>query len=90
MSAKKVNNSVKEIFIFTLLLIILVLTAININNYLKPKQIKILGAETKNDNDTEKTFWQNLLTKNPNYIPGWIEIGQENKAYEIDPNYLKP
>jgi hypothetical protein len=87
MSAKKVNKIAKEIFIYVFLLFALLLISINIDNYLKPKQTKVLGTETKNE---EEIFWQEFLTKNPNYVPGWIETGRIDKAHEIDPNYIKP
>ena len=85
MSAIKVNKSVKELLIYISLLFVLLLTSINIDGYLKPKVVKILGVETENKNEE---FWKDLLTKNPNYIPGLIEIGDTEKAKEIDPNYL--
>ena len=47
---------------------------------------KVLGVETQID--LEEKFWQEFLDKNPNYIPGWIEIGRNDKVKEIDPNYL--
>ena len=84
MSAKYVNNIVKEIFIYTSLLFVLLLTSINIYNYLSPKKLAVLGAETENK---EEVFWQDFLTKNPNYIPGWIETGRLEKGREIDPNF---
>jgi hypothetical protein len=87
MSLLQVNQITKELFIYTFLLFILLITSININNYLKPKDIKVLGTETKNK---ETIFWQDFLVKNPNYVPGWIEIGRKDKAHEIDPNYIKP
>jgi hypothetical protein len=87
MSAKKVNKIAKELFIYVFLLLILLITSVNINNYLKSKDTKVLGSETQNK---EVVFWQNFLTKNPTYVPGWIETGRMDKAGEIDPNYIKP
>ncbi len=87
MSAKRVNKIAKELFIYVSLLFVLLITSINIDNYLKQKETKVLGTETENK---EVTFWQNFLTKNPNYVPGWIEIGRIDRAREIDPNYIKP
>jgi len=84
MSAKDVNNNVKEIFIYTFLLFVLLLASININNYLTPKKAVVLGIETENK---QEIFWNDFLKKNPNYIPGWIEIGRTDKTKEIDPNY---
>lgn len=86
MSAKKVNRLSKEFYIATVLaLVTLLLTAININLYLEPKVKTVLAAEAEN---TDFLFWENFLNKNPNYIPGWIEIGREDKVWSIDPNYF--
>ena len=86
MSAKKVNKAAIELFVFVAALYILLLSAVNIENYLTPKKvIKVLGAETQVTSD--KKFWEEFLTKNPSYIPGWIEIGRMDKVKEIDPNY---
>lgn len=84
MSANKVNKAAFELLIFVAALFVLVLSSINIENYLAPK--KVLGAEAQVD--TTETFWQDFLTKNPDYIPGWLEIGRMDKVKEIDPNYL--
>jgi hypothetical protein len=87
MSAKRVNKIAKELFIYVSLLFILLITSINIDNYLRLRETKVLGTETENK---EVIFWQDFLTKNPNYVPGWIEIGRTERAREIDPNYIKP
>jgi hypothetical protein len=84
MSAKRVNKAAIELLFFVSALFLLILTAANIENYQAPK--KVLAAETQvNQNDK---FWQDFLVKNPNYIPGWIEIGRTDKVKEIDPNYI--
>ncbi len=85
MSAKKVNKSAREVFIFVVLLFILLLTAININSFLQPK-IKVLGVQTEKSSNVE--FWSDFLSQHPNYIPGWIELGRTDKVLEIDPNYF--
>jgi len=87
MSLLRVNKIAKELFIYVFLLFILLITLINIDNYLKPREIKVLGSETENK---EAIFWQGFLTRNPDYIPGWIETGRTDKAHEVDPNYIKP
>ncbi len=83
------DNASKELFIYVIFLLVLLLASINIDTYLRPTNIdvKVLGAETQNK---EALFWQDLLSKHPGYIPGWIEIGRIDKANEIDPNYIKP
>jgi len=90
MSSAKKNNqlrfdAVKEILIYICLLFIIVLTSININSYLSARKINVLGAETR---VTNNSFWQNFLSKNPDYIPGWMEMGRLDKATQIDPNYF--
>jgi len=86
MSHTRVNKTAKQLFIYVALLLVLLLTAINIENYQTPvKLVKVLGEETQINGDQQ--FWQDFLTKNPNYIPGWIETGRIDKAKEIDPNY---
>lgn len=46
---------------------------------------KVLGADI-HISATEE-FWDKFLSENPNYLPGWIEIGREDKAYALDPNF---
>lgn len=83
-TAKKINKASIQVFIFVAIVFILLLTSINIKNFLNPK--KVLGAETTEPKHEE--FWQQFLNENPNYVPGWIEIGRIDKAKEIDPNYF--
>ncbi|NMC99760.1 MAG: hypothetical protein GYA62_08580 [Bacteroidales bacterium] len=84
MSTKKINKTVTEVLIYTLFLVIMCLVSINISNFINYKQNKVLGLQTQN---SDSDFWQSFLVTNPNYVPGWIEIGREDKALEIDPNY---
>lgn len=84
-SNKRIIKSIDLFFIYFAVLIIIILSIVNINTYLTPRKIKVLGASTENN---DITFWQEFLTKNPSYIPGWIETGRTDKASEIDPNYL--
>jgi len=86
------SETIKEILIYIALLLIIVLTSININGYLSPRKVypdlsrvNVLGAETQ---ATKNSFWQNFLSKNPDYIPGWIEMGRIDKVTQIDPNYF--
>lgn len=79
----KVRSASLEILIITVTLFVILLTIINIENCLTPK--KVLGAETKTDSDQQ--FWSDFLTKNPEYVPGWYEVGRIDKVREIDPNH---
>jgi hypothetical protein len=85
MSAKKVNKAAFELLIIVSSLFLLLLAAINIDNYYAPK--KVLGVETKVNSDEK--FWQDFLIKNPNYVQGWIEIGKVDRAKQIDPNHFQ-
>jgi hypothetical protein len=86
MSANKVNNVARELLIYVAALFILLLASSNIESYLSPK--KVLGTETSENSN--EVFWQDFLTKNPNYLPGWLELGRVDKVKEIDPNYIRP
>jgi len=83
MSAKEVNKAATELLIFVAALIVLLLTAVNIESYQAPK--KVLGVEMQVVSSDK--FWEDFLNKNPDYIPGWFEIGRMDKVKEIDPNY---
>jgi hypothetical protein len=65
------------------------ISAFNVASFLKPKEVLGLSTFEEQSLDTQD-FWRDFLTQNPNYIPGWLEIGEVEKAEEIDPNYLKP
>jgi hypothetical protein len=84
-TAQKAHQPYFQILIYFFIVFLLLLTSLNINNYLSPKIV--LGATTE---DGSGEYWQEFVNKNPNYIPGWIELGQIEKAKEIDPNYLTP
>jgi hypothetical protein len=83
MSAKKVNQAARQLLMFTAIIFVLLLASTNIGSFLTTK--KVLGIETQIN--LNEIFWQDFLDKNPNYIPGWIEIGRNDKVKEIDPNY---
>ena len=84
---KKVRKASIQIFVFVAILFLLLLTSVNIQDFLTPK--KVLGAQTNisAQADKENLFWNEFLSKNPNYIPGWIETGRTDKVKEIDPNF---
>lgn len=82
MSAQK---KLTDLLIYVAVVTILLLSALNIENYLAPKEV--LGVEIENK---EEEFWNEFLEKNPNYIPGWIELGRLDKVRQIDPNYPLP
>lgn len=87
MSNNKVKKTYIEFFIYLAALLILLITSININNFMAAK--KILGINSS-IRANKKDFWEDFLNKNPNYIPGLIETNQFKKVKEIDPNYVIP
>ena len=84
--AKKKINSKKELtslLYITFVFLILLLSIFNLQNINKKSVVKVLGVED------DKSFWQDMVTKNPTYRDGWIELGRLDKIREIDPNYFK-
>jgi hypothetical protein len=79
----KVNKSTEFLFIVVSVFVLLALSLVNIKNYSATS--KVLGIETE-ENITEK-FWVDFLSKNPNYVQGWVEIGRLDKATAINPNF---
>jgi hypothetical protein len=82
-SAHKFKDASSLMFIYFLIVFLLLLISINVRNFLTP--IKVLGAQTEPDGSTK--FWGEFTSKNPDYIPGWIELGRLDKVKEIDPNF---
>jgi hypothetical protein len=83
-SVQKSKDVSFHLFVYLLIVFLLLLTSININNYLAPK--KVLGVEAQ-EQDAGK-FWQEFVKKNPDYAPGWVELGRVDKVKEIDPNFI--
>lgn len=86
MSARKLNRIFLEIFFYVIAVFLLILASANLNSYFSPA--KVLGTEVQDNNEEE--FWTDFLSKNPDYIPGWIELGRWDKVKQIDPNYPLP
>ncbi len=85
---EKLNNHLLQILLYLSIVTILLLSALNVTNYVNDQ--KVLGVSTNGvptDIATNTEFWTDFLSKNPNYIPGWIEIERFDKAVEIDPNF---
>jgi hypothetical protein len=88
---KKVKCNIEQVVVYTAVVVILLLTMFNLQNFLRVK--KVLGISINNTSDnsldrSDREFWENFVAKNPNYIPGWIELGRIDKVTEIDPNYF--
>lgn len=85
-SVQKIKVVYPLLFLYVLMVFLLTLTSINVTNYFAPK--KVLGIETQTKSPQD--FWEGFTKTNPNYIPGYIELGQTEKVREIDPNYIIP
>ena len=81
----KVNKNTKLLLILFGAFILLTLSLVNIKNITSTKEV--LGIETQENINRE--FWDNFLNENPDYIPGWLEIGRQDQAFAIDPNFRK-
>lgn len=86
MQKHKVNRNTKFLFLMVGAFILLMLSVVNINNLTLEK--KVLGADSQENIELE--FWENFLSENPKYIPGWLELNQTDQAKSIDPNYQLP
>lgn len=74
---KELNNLLYITFAF----LVLLLSMYNIQG-LKSKKTEVLGASIDNK------YFEELVSKYPTYIDGWIELGKMDKVLEIDPNYI--
>lgn len=87
---KKRRQVYKELIIYLGLLLLMVLSSFSIYNFLKINTV--LGISTTQMQEQNladgKEFWTDFLSRNPSYIPGWIEIGRTDRVKEIDPNYF--
>lgn len=85
----KISKNLKSWILTGLILIIIVLSSINISIYTNSN--KVLGLKTTSTSTlSENDFWRGFLEKYPNYLPGHLEVGDFEKAAEIDPNYIIP
>ena len=80
----------KDLCVFIISLILLTLSFINIGNIFSHKKVLGIKTEETTAQQSAQKFWGNFLKNNPNYIPGLIEVGNFDKAKQIDPNYIKP
>ena len=82
---RKIRQNYNEFYYILSLFFIGLIIASNIFLYSRPTKPKVLGVNISNE---EGVYWYQLLQKNPNYIPGWLEIGRLDKVKSIDPNYF--
>lgn len=101
------KKTAKEDLLFLISSIIIVslllLTAFNLKMF-GQNQRKVLGAQIAQEElEKEKTFWEKMVSENPTYIDGWLELskilyllgdkdysmGAYNTARSINPNSKK-
>lgn len=82
MVRKKVSYSkdLKMLLLINLSVIILLLS-IFVLQHKNNREIKVLGVSTNNH------YWEEVVTKHPTYIDGWIELERIDVVKQIDPNY---
>jgi tetratricopeptide (TPR) repeat protein len=87
---RKVVKNTAFLVISVGIVILLFLSSFNFHLYLSSdrQKNKVLGEKTSLEE--EKSFWVNFLTKNPNYLPGIIELakiewklGNKEKALKL-------
>lgn len=77
MSAHKIQFKPVQVIILTLIVMISTIGLANtvvlmIKNRHYEDEKNVLGTEDTKNN--QLVFWQDFLLKNPNYLPGWIEL----------------
>ncbi len=80
-TTKKIKKDLELLLYITFSILILLLTAFNLQKIKSKKTTIVLGAET------DSSFWEDFVIKHPTYIDGWVELGKMDKVNEIDPNY---
>ncbi len=85
MSAKKTKKTTKKkgwpyFSLLGFIILILILSLFNLIIYFSstPKQILGLRMEVNTNSvlETQKEFWNKLLSKNPTYVDGWMELAK--------------
>lgn len=87
MSLGNIKSAKVILGIFALVVFLLLLSALNIHSYLQPE--KVLGVREISV-ESDVAYWNEFLTQNPDYLPGWVELGRLDKVLEIDPNFEIP
>ncbi len=88
--SKQIKTAKQQLIAYCAVIVVLVITLLNLQNYLLDRDV--LGVSTQEislikPSSDDVLFWIDFLSRNPNYIPGWIELGRMDKVMEIDPNY---
>ena len=85
----KNKKNINEIAFYSSILILFLLSSLNL--YIVFSSTKVLGTSTESlPKESKSSFWTSFLEKHPEYIPGWIELKNEDKVNKIDPNYIIP
>ncbi len=96
MSSAKRKNELLNLFYLVSVVLLLLLSMLNIQNLSHKKNLKVLGISAGQDLTEIKNkinYWEELVSKNPTYYDGWIELYKLNlnlgdytsalKAYEV-------
>ncbi len=103
MPAKKKKLSISnDKIIFTAILVLIISVSIyNLAILFSPREAKVVYAYQEEPRSNQLiSFWNTFLEKNPEYLPGWLELAKleiendnfakaflaTNQALEIDPN----
>ena len=74
-------------FVYVSILLLLFLTLQNVNTFLSSDKVLSAQTEELNLSENNTSFWNGFLERNPNYVPGWNEIGRTDRVKQIDPNF---
>lgn len=100
---KKLLKDNQKLLNYAIVALIGIISFFNLAIFLTPKEKKIIYTyEPASSSNSEQliSYWNTFLDKNPEYLPGWVELAKihlENnqlssalvsasKALEIDPN----
>ena len=86
-TASKLKNISHQMFVYVSILLLLFLTLQNVNTFLSSDKVLSAQTEELNLSENNTSFWNGFLERNPNYVPGWNEIGRTDRVKQIDPNF---
>ena len=103
MPKETTQDNISFFFSSIAIVLLLLLTTLNLRMF-GQNQRKVLGAQIAQEElGKEKTFWEKVVSENPTYIDGWLELskvlyllgeknystGAYNTAKSINPNSRK-
>jgi cytochrome c-type biogenesis protein CcmH/NrfG len=75
---KKIKSNLFYYYVVCVLVALISLTFFNLSVYLSPAKTQvILGSQATTDNYSgQLIYWESILSENPDYIEGWIELAK--------------